>query len=270
MENNCSCYNNNGDVMKIIKLKNGKYKLRLSNGEFLTTYDDVIIKNGLLFKKELNADDILKITKENSFYDIYYLVIKYLTKKRRSYNEMLEYINSICDNKKIKKDIIKKIEDLRLINDFDYACAYANDKFYLSNIGPNVIRNDLINKGIAEDIIDRVLGKFSQEDIMIKLKEMIDKKLKQNKNYSLKVFKLKLSNELLKKGYSFELINLALEDVRVDDSDALKKEYNKLCKKLANKDYDSYLFKQKIKEKLYQKGYNLEDINQLINKKDIN
>ena len=50
--------------MKIKKLKN-KYKIEFDNREPIITYDDIILKYNILYKKELSEELIDKILKEN-------------------------------------------------------------------------------------------------------------------------------------------------------------------------------------------------------------
>ena len=59
------------EIKNIRKLKNGKYELTLISGDKVITYDEVIIKNNLLYKKDITSKEIDEIEKLNTFYDIY-------------------------------------------------------------------------------------------------------------------------------------------------------------------------------------------------------
>ena len=58
-------------IQKWEKLKSGKYKVLLENGEKFITYDDVILKNNLLFHKEIDCNTMIKINNDTLYYDIY-------------------------------------------------------------------------------------------------------------------------------------------------------------------------------------------------------
>ena len=65
--------------MKIEKLKktsNGKYKVYLDNDEVVTTYDEVILKNNLLFHKEVDSNLLNELSRDNSYYDVALDLIK--------------------------------------------------------------------------------------------------------------------------------------------------------------------------------------------------
>ena len=62
------------------------------------------------------------------------------------------------------------------------------------------------------------------------------------------------------------MFNECYDLLDVDDNDNLKKEFNKLYKRLSTKEINDNLY-LKIRQKLYQKGYNLSDIDKLIQEK---
>ena len=52
-------------IDKIMKTKNGKYKIIFDNKDSLITHADIILNNGILFKKQLTTEDFNKINSEN-------------------------------------------------------------------------------------------------------------------------------------------------------------------------------------------------------------
>ena len=81
-------------IEKIIKTNNGKYKVELDNKEKIVTYDDVIINNNLLYKKEINSEILNKINNDTSYYNIYNKVIKYINIRLRSEKEINLFFTS--------------------------------------------------------------------------------------------------------------------------------------------------------------------------------
>ena len=59
--------------MKIMKIqkKNNKYKIILEDNNIIETYDEIIIKENILYKKEMTDELKSKIEKENKYYEIY-------------------------------------------------------------------------------------------------------------------------------------------------------------------------------------------------------
>ena len=96
--------------------------------------------------------------------------------------------------------------------------------------------------------------------------KLIIKKVKSNHQNSGYMMRQKIYHDMINLGYSSEMFNECYDLLDVDDNDNLKKEFNKLYKRLSTKEINDNLY-LKIRQKLYQKGYNLSDIDKLIQEK---
>lgn len=241
-----------------IKKSGNKYKIYLEN-ETITTYDEIILKYNILYKKELTQDIIDKIKEENAFYENYHKVLNLINTRLRSEYEIVKYLQKQkCDR---IEEIVLKLKNIGLINDYNFARAYVNDKINLSLDGPGKIRVSLEKLGVEDKIINDALG-VVEEDILINhLDKLINKKAKTLK-YTGNVLKQKLTIYLINMGYSKALINERLENMPSND---IKNEMEKIFVKLSKKYKDNEL-KFKLKQKLYAKGFNTNEINEFIEK----
>ncbi len=243
------------EVKKIVK-KGIKYRILLEVGS-IDTYEEIILKYNLLYKKDISEDLFNDILKENIYYDSYYKVLNLLNKKLRSRYEIENYLKKQdCPN--IDK-IINKLESIGLINDAKFAQAYTNDKINLSLDGPEKIRHNLEKLKVDSDIIDNVISKIDENIINEHLQKLISKKIKTSK-YTGNVLKNKLKVYLVNLGYSYNDVNKALENIKGNDlSSEMLKIYNKLKLK-----YEGDTLKLKLKQKLYSKGFSVDEINNFI------
>lgn len=253
------------EIKNIKKLKSGKYEITLESNEKIVTYDEVILKNNLLFKKNISLEEIDDINNLNEFYDVYHKTIKYISKKMRSLKEIKEYLKKFNLSIKEEEEIIKKLENSSLINDNMYLKTYISDKIYLSNDGPYKIKNELIKNGIKEFLIDEELEKIDREDFVNKLHKLINKKIKSSKTSRYNT-KQKIYLELTNLGYSKDMIDECYNDNR-DEESFLEKDFNKIYKDVSRKESDVNKLYLKIKQKLYQKGYSIDKIEKIINEK---
>ena len=245
--------------IKNIKKRNNKYLITLIDNTTILTYDDVIIKNNILYKKEIDETLKNKIEKENKYYETYNNVVKQIKTKLRSEQEIKEYL--------IKQDIepesiIKKLKEQGLINDKIYLKAYIHDRINFSNDGPNKIKEYLIKQKIDEELIDKEL-EINKEKTLKKLEKLITKKLNTNTKYSNKMMNIKILNYFSNLGYEKKDILYIIEENKSENNDIIKKEYEKLYKKLSQK-YEGEKLKYNIKQKLYQKGFNIDEINKIV------
>lgn len=238
--------------MKITKVKKTgkKYKLVFDDNSDITTYDDVIIENHLLFNKEVNYETLRQIELDNIYYDAYYKTINLITKKLRSLKEINIYLDKYNVDTENKNKIINHLKQIGLINDYNFAKAFINDKLYLSNDGPNKIKKNLLEHDIELSTIEELIEP-KKEEFNEKLTKIISKKIKSNTKYGGYYLKQKITNELINLGYDYSDINLFYDEDLV--SYDYEKEYDKLYKKYSKK-YDGEQLDKIIKQKLYQKG----------------
>ena len=251
-------------IEKIKKTSSNIYQIVFEDKSKLKTYDEVILKNNLLYKKELDQEEINKILKENEYYSVYSESIKYLNKKMHSKLEYTKYLKKYDLSEQKKKDLIKKMEELNLLNDNYYIKAYIYDKFHLTSDGILKIRNDLLKENLSLDKIDEELSKIPQEEIDEKLEKLVSKKIKLAKGSNYQI-RQKVISGLITLGYEKNDIEKYLVDI--DDAKSLEKDFNKIYTSVSKKEKDLDTLYFKIKQKLYQKGYSSLDIDEIINKK---
>ena len=165
-------------------------------------------------------------------------------------------------NKITQEKILKQLEQSKIIDDRIYTKAYIHDKITFKNYGTEKIKNELLKQNIAESIISEELKKIDQRETYEKLEKMIIKKINSNTKYSENMLKNKLQNYFISLGYKKEEIIEIIEKNMVNNNQIIKKEYEKLYNKLKTK-YNEEELKIKIKQKLYQKGFSIEEINNI-------
>ncbi|MDD2434896.1 MAG: RecX family transcriptional regulator [Bacilli bacterium] len=251
-------------IEKIKKLNSGKYKIEFENKDKITTYDDVILKNNLLYKKELDNTELNQLYIDNKYYDVYNRTVNYITKRLRSEKEIYLFLEKFeldwTDNEKI----IKELKKINLINDSKFTEAYVSDRLNLSSDGPDKIRKSLINYGIDDNLIENELGRIDSELINEKINKIVKKKMVHNHKYSLYVMKQKLMLELVNLGYNRSDINPILEAYQ-DTNNNIEKEYQKIYSKLSTK-YSNQELYYRVKQKLYQKGYSSYEVDEVMKK----
>jgi regulatory protein len=247
-------------ITKIKKLSGGRYRLTLDDSRELVLYEDVIVKNILLLGKEIDSKLLEIINEDNTKSTIYNQALNYIDIRRRSREEISNYlVKKNYDVSEIDR-VIKSLEEENYINDHDFTVAYVNDKLNMSNDGINKIRRSLSNFKIEENVIDEVLSKIDLSSQNDKIDKLINKQIRLNSKYTGNVLKAKILNYLINLGYDRDSIVEKLENVSFDNKKDIQKEYQKLYKKYSSK-YSGYKLDMTIKQRLYQKGYSEENIN---------
>lgn len=254
--------------MKINKIKrenNGQYTLLFEDGTKVKTYDDVILKHKLIYDTNLDDKGLEVINDETRYYDEYSKIVKMIMKKLRSEYEIKVYMNKEDIPLPDRLSILERLKDNDLINDLNYAKAYANDKFYLSNYGPLKIKKDLDAYCINPEYIRFALETIDSNDVKSHIHKFIDKKIKANKKDSIYVLKNKIINNLINDGYSKEDIIKELNTFTFESDDAIEKEYKRIKTKLS-KHYEGDGLEKEVISKLYQRGFSHDEINSYLEK----
>lgn len=244
------------------KTKSGKYKITFDNNETLSTYDDVILNNGLLFHKEVDSELLDKLNIETSYYDIYNQVIKFISRKLRSEKEVTLFLDKNNVSNSDKKKIINKLKEIRLINDKVFANAYTQDRINLSTDGPYKIKNELIYNDIDDDTINEVMSKIDENVVYEKLTKLIIKKINSNHNKSNYMLKQKIVGDMISLGYSKEMIVEIIDNNLKSNKSIIENEYRKIYRKLERK-YEGEELERQVKIKLLHKGFSSDDINNI-------
>ena len=245
--------------MKISKIKlnkNGKYEVTIDNTKYIL-YQDVIIKYLLFSKKEIDNNVLNDIIKDNIYYEAYDKIIKFINIKLRTKNEIRNKLNLLNVSIEDQDKMINVLVNQGYLNDEVYIKAFINDKINLSLDGPNKIKNELLKNNFSEEKVLNYLESFN--DIWdSRIEKIINKKVKINKTYSKKMLINKITNELIKLGYSKNHFSDYLKNINFDDKLIYEKEYQKAYNKLIKK-YDEDKAKILAKQKLYTKGFYIEN-----------
>ncbi len=246
-----------------IKKKNNKYIITLGDNTQLEFYSDTLIKYNLLKPRELSDIEFKEIINYNNYYEAFNKSLKLIGNKQRTKKELKDKLKDYP--KEVIDKVIKKLEELGYLNEKNYIDSYINDQINLGTKGPKYIKRELEKLNLNLDYINEALLNIDKNIWKTKLEKLVNKKIKTNKNLSKNNLLMKLKNDLINLGYEKDLINSVLNNIDIEESnEILEKEYQKEYKKLSKK-YNGKELETKLKYNLYKKGFNLSNIEKIIN-----
>lgn len=192
------------EIVKYIKKGNGNYQIIFDNEKKINIQEDVIIKNNLLYKKEIDNDLLLKIIVENEEYEIYNKCVNYIGVRLRSINEIREYMARKDISLEKQEEVIERLLKNKLLDDSVFARAFIKDKMNFTTMGPYRIELELKKHKIDDKIIKKYINEINRDMIYDKIDRQINKLIKSNKNKSN--LRNKIYNNLLGLGYSSEMV----------------------------------------------------------------
>lgn len=249
------------EIKKFKKLKNNIYELELDNGSLVKLYDDVIVKYSLLINKKIDSKLLDEITKYNTSLDAYYLSLKYISKKLRCEKEIEKYLTKLEFNKDVIDKTISKLNKDGYLKHDIYIKSYINDIYNFNNYGPDKIKFNLRELGFNLNEIEPYL---EDKDFRSKAIKIIDKKVKANHKLSNYMLKQNISNYLINLGYPKDIFYDYLDNIKINNKDILVNEASNYIKKYSKK-YQNKELLYFVKDKLYKKGYNSDEIDEVLN-----
>lgn len=253
------------EIKNFKKLRGNVYEIELDDFRKFKLYDDIILKYELLIEKRLTKKKLETIINENNLLDAYYQSLKYISIKMRSEVEVREYLRKKSFSVFEADYAVTRLRNDGYINEVLYVQAFINDALNLSLDGPKKISENLKRLGMNESLINEYLNKVDRKEWLNRIERVLQKKAKINKS-SEKMFKNKITADLLNLGYFYEDIKNRVDDFHIDVSGAFLKEADKIYSKLAIK-YSGTELVLRFKQKLFTKGYDADLINNYINEK---
>ncbi len=126
----------------------------------------------------------------------------------RSEKEMYEKLTRKGFSEKVSGETVVYLRDKGFIDDRRFAEILKRDAVDRKHLGKRGARNYLINRGIAGDIVDDVLG--DDDDYFDAAKRLVERKLRNMKDYDSEKIKRRLWGMLSRRGFSYDTIKKVL------------------------------------------------------------
>ncbi|MDA7026636.1 recombination regulator RecX [Bacillus sp. CLL-7-23] len=255
-------------ITKITTQKNNEKRVNIFLDEkYAFSVDlDVLVKFNLKKGNQLDELDIIEIQYGDEIKKGFNKALDYLSYRKRSTKEVRDHLKKKgCSDASIT-EIIHMLRDYKYIDDHEFAVAYVNT--YRKTKGPDVLQRELQLKGIDQELIEEALNSFTFEEQVKAAVKHVEKWLKKEKKVSAKATKQAIEQQLIRKGFSFDVIAQAeLEsDYEHDENaewEALKKQADKAMQRYHYN--GSYETKMKVKQFLFRKGFSPDMIEQYLN-----
>lgn len=185
------------------------------DGKFSFGLDlETLAKTNLKVGQEISAKKVEEIIREGEFAKIYNRVLKFLSYRPRSQKELADWFAKKSVGGQTQKLVLKKLKRLGYVDDRKFAEWWIEQRISFRPRGARLIKLELLKKGISREAIERLFEEinidFSEEK---RAKRAAEKKFKSLKNLTRPKQKEKLSQFLLRRGFSWETIRKVLDDV---------------------------------------------------------
>ncbi len=194
-------------VDKSKKYKN-RYIIHVESMPAFTISEEEYFKYNIYEKNEITEEEINAILAQTEFASAKALALRFLVLKQHSEKEVFNKLSSESFRKNTILKVIEELKSMGYINDRIFAQKYIFDRSKLKPQSKKMLRFELLNKGIAEEIIDEILSDWQVDDAII-AEGLVKKKFGKYK-IDENVLK-KIKSFLFHRGFNYDIINETIE-----------------------------------------------------------
>lgn len=253
-----------GKVIKKIKFNKKAIAIYFEDGQRIDISEDAYASAYLYVGKELDQSQIEKLQSITNIKTLISYSMQLLTRGHYTEWKMREKLYAKEAEKKDVDYVIKLLKSHDLIDDKafieDYL-GYAEER----GIGKNKIKQDLLNKGIFAEEINKI--HFSESSERRKAVSRIKVLEKKYERFSFEKKKSHIFSSLISQGFDIETANYAISKIKdkndKDELNKLDRDFQKAYMRLKTR-YEGRELYDKLFSTLKNKGYRYGDIKQKI------
>ncbi|SFC85170.1 regulatory protein [Bacillus sp. OV322] len=233
--------------------------------------EEVLIKFQLKKGRELEEFDLADIQYHDEIQKAFTMALNYLSHRMRSEKEVRLYLKKKEAEEPIIQEAIHKLYHYKYLDELEFAKAFVRTYANGGNKGPFTIDMELKEKGIADSVRVQAMNEYPIDLQIEHARSLAEKSLKKEKNISKTALSQKIEQNLLRKGFSRDIIMEALRDVKVEKSqgeewEALSLQAEKISRR--NQKYTGSEYRQRMKQALYRKGFDIGLIDRYLNESE--
>lgn len=177
----------------------GKFALSLSSAQ--------LAEHSLKTDQNISTQQLKKLRELYAGSKCYNSALRYLAISPRSTSQLSDFLMRKGYIEDQINSAIAKLTSNGYLNDNDFARLWVQNRMRLNPKSSMELRAELTKKGLPKDIIDSTLADLDEDDQLLALNRVIERKSRQSAYQD----KQKLLRYLAQKGYSYSLVKKALD-----------------------------------------------------------
>lgn len=189
---------------------------------------------------------------------VFDMCLNYLSYCSRTEKEMRNYLKRKSIRKDLIEEVIEKLKFYNYINDENYIKLFIDNNKINKKDSKYKVRYDLKKKGISDNLLELVNELFSDDDEEFFCSYHFTKVEKRTEGNPYKKRINKITAYLNRKGFSYDLIQPLLLNIKKDDAIEMvefRKHLNHYNKLYSRKNLSQKEKRNKIIKALLQRGY---------------
>jgi regulatory protein len=184
----------------------GRYSVYVDGTYSLSLSDLELSNSGLRIGQSVTAQQLAGLQDRAVSDKAYTLALGYLAYRPRSRREVGDYLGRKAVEPEVADAVVERLLQQNLVNDHSFAEAWVCYRQSLRPRSRRQLHQELVQKGIAREVIEDVLAGLGDDEQLVLLAELIEKKRRSAQYQNPE----KLMAYLARQGFGYDLIKKAL------------------------------------------------------------
>ena len=166
-------------IITDVRPRRHRFSMLFIDGEAAVKVDtETWLRSGLAVGDEIDDGRLYELLQDSNAHRAHEKALYLLEHRAHSKRELAEKIARAEIDRAAAQRAAEHMEELGLVDDEQYARSLAQELFVRKKFGARRVKQELRQKGIADEIIAQVLEEFSPEDdeTVEKIREIIERK----------------------------------------------------------------------------------------------
>ncbi len=194
-----------------------RYTIYFEDGEWISLFDELVVKYGLKPHMEVDSNKIAKLAREDDTKKAMDMSLRYLQYRSRSQKEMETYLEGKGFDGDIIDETVEKLKSYGYIDDLAFARNWVSNRMVTKPMGKAMIKRELYYKGIDSHIIDESLDQITDDEEEEQAYKLALKYIKRYRNLDTREQFYKIGQALARRGFGWEVARRALRRLELED-----------------------------------------------------
>jgi len=204
-------------AIKPQKKRKNRFNIYLDGKFIFALSAEILAKSNLSVGRELSDQEINDLILKNEIGKSLDCVCHFLSYRPRSEKEIRDYLRKKEVEEKIVEKVVSRVKKLGYLDDLEFVRWWVEQRSTFRPRGKRALRAELRQKGIAPEIIDKILNSVVDEVSLAQ--KAIQKKINEYLELPPRKSRQKIAAYLRRRGFSWETIE------KVFDKEEIKKRF---------------------------------------------
>lgn len=191
-----------------------RYLLEIEGGRSVSIHEDVLVTYGLYKGMTVDEEQIAAWCEADERNKVRQAAYRYLSYRPRTAWELKKHLQRQQWRAAVIDYIMVELQEAGYLDDRTFAAEWVRQRGVQKGLGPKRLRQELINKGVAESFIEEALHQWDEEEERQRAMEIAKRRYLRIRQEPWPKIERRLGSYLARRGYSVTVIYDVLSQLR--------------------------------------------------------